>query len=90
MNMVEVSVLECQTQPRRPMPFDNQKVYGSTTPLVSQSVLDKECKPLEVAMNILRQRAKTSFRSGYVRVVRKQKNTQHVPMAFVDGGLIQR
>lgn len=59
-------------------------------PLVSQSALDNECKPLDVAMNILRQRAHISFRSGYVRVVRKQNNTQHAPMAFVDGGLIQR
>lgn len=59
-------------------------------PLVSQSALDNECKPLDVAMNILRQRAQISFRSGYVRVVRKQNNTQHAPMTFVDGGLIQR
>lgn len=30
------------------------------------------------------ERPRLSFRSGYVRVVRKQKNTQHAPMAFVD------
>lgn len=61
MNMVEVSVLECQTQPRRPMTLDNQKGYGYATPLVSQSVLDNKCKPLDVAMNILRQRAHDYF-----------------------------
>ena len=36
------------------------------------------------------ERPRLSFRSGYVRVVRKQNNTQHAPMTFVDGGLIQR
>lgn len=35
------------------------------------------------------ERPRLSFRSGYVRVVRKQKNTQHAPMAFVDGVLKQ-
>lgn len=35
------------------------------------------------------ERPRLSFRSGYVRVVRKQKNTQHAPMAFIDEGLIQ-
>ena len=61
MDMVETLVLERHAQSRRPVAFDSQKVYGKTTPLVSQSVLDKECKPLDVAMNILRQRAQNYF-----------------------------
>ncbi len=35
------------------------------------------------------ERPRLSFRSGYVRVVRKQNNTQHAPMAFVNGVLKQ-
>ena len=61
MNAAQTLVMERHARSRRSVTLNNSQGYGYTTPLVNQSTLDEDCKPLEVAMDILRQRAQNYF-----------------------------